>query len=396
MACKRAGATTNPDEASVTGGSEGAPAPRRVSSAGEVDPEEDAVWIDAWKYLTFDTTFRCAVGGDELACAHVGVRYRDGDGVQKSDKEAVRWFIRALECSSQYTHAQNAFAVLNGLAENGNAPEWVTKAAVKLAQVHYQWYKNSLQFASAFSGNKEFVIAVMWCEKEDDAASGDAAYNFASKELKLDVDVQLVYNGVDVPSTEDVKKGLLSNTKSCRSIAESLLALNLLHIWLGLDQDDEDDRYRVALVVTAMLGAALSLVFAIGSFFFDALIEGAGETNVKYVKKSAGLLNAKWLVVAAAIFTQASVYLRVVVSFGPASAESETAAITMTGVILAILNTVLLLQFMLYTSVDKRIRSAEKKPLPQEFEDIFGPRERTEDVVTHTHARVADPLVKYV
>ncbi|MBN2143302.1 MAG: sel1 repeat family protein [Candidatus Aureabacteria bacterium] len=101
--------------------------------------------------------------GDAQAQHNLGVMYGKGKGVQKSDAEAFKWFLKAAE--QGYAKAQSNLGVLYatgaGVEKNlGEALKWYTKAAEQ--GVTQAQYNLSVMYFKGEGIKPDFVNALFW------------------------------------------------------------------------------------------------------------------------------------------------------------------------------------------------------------------------------------------
>ena len=106
----------------------------RISSIALAEPIDDA--IAAYNLEDFETALRTfkplSEQGDPEAQCHLGVMYRDGQGVKQDYSKAIRWFRLAAE--QEHTGAQRRLGSMYfrgwGVDKNlTEAVKWTRKAA---------------------------------------------------------------------------------------------------------------------------------------------------------------------------------------------------------------------------------------------------------------------------
>ena len=104
---------------------------------------------------------------------------RDGRGVAKSMREAVRWTRKAADAGHAHAQCQMGLFYMNGLGvdkDEDKAVEWLNKAA---AQNHVQAQYNLGIYYARFSDRKSRSLAMKWLNEAVKQDYADAQFNLA-------------------------------------------------------------------------------------------------------------------------------------------------------------------------------------------------------------------------
>ena len=117
--------------------------------------------------------------GDVSAQFRYAEMLRDGRGVAKNMKEAVKWTRKAADAGHAPAQCQMGLFYMNGLGvdlDEDKAVEWLNKAA---AQSHTQAQYNLGIYYAKFSDKEACRLAVKWLKEAVKGDSADAQYNLA-------------------------------------------------------------------------------------------------------------------------------------------------------------------------------------------------------------------------
>ena len=117
--------------------------------------------------------------GDVSAQFRYAEMLRDGRGVAKNVKEAVKWTRKAADAGHAPAQCQMGLLYMNGLGvdlDEDKAVEWLNKAA---AQNHVQAQYNLGIYYAKFSDKEACRLAVKWLKEAVKGDSADAQYNLA-------------------------------------------------------------------------------------------------------------------------------------------------------------------------------------------------------------------------
>lgn len=104
---------------------------------------------------------------------------RDGRGVAKNMREAVRWTRKAADAGHAHAQCQMGLFYMNGLGvdkDEDEAVEWLNKAA---AQNHVQAQYNLGIYYAKFTDKEAVRLAVKWLKKAVEQDYADAQFNLA-------------------------------------------------------------------------------------------------------------------------------------------------------------------------------------------------------------------------
>ena len=104
---------------------------------------------------------------------------RDGRGVAKSMREAVRWTRKAADAGHAHAQCQMGLFYMNGLGvdkDEDKAVEWLNKAA---AQNHAQAQYNLGIYYAKFTDKEAVRLVVKWLKKAVEQDYADAQFNLA-------------------------------------------------------------------------------------------------------------------------------------------------------------------------------------------------------------------------
>ena len=117
--------------------------------------------------------------GDASAQFRYAEMLRDGRGVAKNVKEAVKWTRKAAEAGHAPAQCQMGLFYMNGLGvdlDEDKAVEWLNKAA---AQNHAQAQYNLGIYYAKFSDEKAQRLAMKWLNEAVKQDYADAQFNLA-------------------------------------------------------------------------------------------------------------------------------------------------------------------------------------------------------------------------
>ena len=117
--------------------------------------------------------------GDAAAQYRYAEMLRDGRGVAKNMKEAVKWTRKAAEAGHAPAQCQMGLFYMNGLGvdlDEDKAVEWLNKAA---AQDHAQAQYNLGIYYAKFFDRESRRLAVKWLNEAAKQDYADAQYNLA-------------------------------------------------------------------------------------------------------------------------------------------------------------------------------------------------------------------------
>ena len=120
-----------------------------------------------------------AENGDAATQFRYAEMLRDGRGVAKNVKEAVKWTRKAADAGHAPAQCQMGLFYMNGLGvdlDEDKAVEWLNKAA---AQSHTQAQYNLGIYYAKFSDKEACRLAVKWLKEAVKGDSADAQYNLA-------------------------------------------------------------------------------------------------------------------------------------------------------------------------------------------------------------------------
>ena len=124
-------------------------------------------------------TKTAAEKGDAAAQFRYAEMLRDGRGVVKNMREAVRWTRKAADAGHAHAQCQMGLFYMNGLGvdkDEDKAVEWLNKAA---AQNHVQAQYNLGVYYARFSDRKSRSLAMKWLNEAVKQDYADAQYNLA-------------------------------------------------------------------------------------------------------------------------------------------------------------------------------------------------------------------------
>ena len=117
--------------------------------------------------------------GDAASQFRYAEMLRDGRGVAKNVKEAVKWTRKAADAGHAPAQCQMGLFYMNGLGvdlDEDKAVEWHNKAA---AQNHTQAQYNLGIYYAKFSDREARRLALKWLKEAVKGDSADAQYNLA-------------------------------------------------------------------------------------------------------------------------------------------------------------------------------------------------------------------------
>ena len=116
---------------------------------------------------------------DAVAQFRYAEMLRDGRGVAKNMREAVRWTRKAADAGHAHAQCQMGLFYMNGLGvdkDEDKAIEWLNKAA---AQNHVQAQYNLGIYYARFSDRNSRSLAMKWLNEAVKQDYADAQYNLA-------------------------------------------------------------------------------------------------------------------------------------------------------------------------------------------------------------------------
>jgi len=153
--------------------------------------QTDKVVLDFldFRNASFEETLPLAKSGSYIAQFNLGLMYKTGEGINKNNQKAAKWFQRAADQGydrAQYYLAKVYLIGSPTLQEDQHACRWLTRAAKqgeRRAQANL-----GVMYGLGRGVSKDFVLALKWFilsyERELEKAMAEAMTPFEIQEAK--------------------------------------------------------------------------------------------------------------------------------------------------------------------------------------------------------------------